>query len=102
MTMPQVTAECADAVLCKALVDDPTTFALETLQKFHAEQPDLANMICHVANTLLGGEDVINSDDPEVDAFSEVQLTTIYALIGMTYNALTAQVEANEMEEVWA
>tara|TARA_B100000745_G_scaffold137009_1_gene89530 strand:+ start:1310 stop:1618 length:309 start_codon:yes stop_codon:yes gene_type:complete len=102
MTMPQVTSECADAVLCKALVDDPTTFALETLQKFHAEQPDLANMICYVANTLLGGKDVLDSEDPEVAAFGEVQLTTIYALIGLTYNALTAQVEANEMEEVWA
>ena len=102
MTMPQVTAECADAVLCKALVDDPTTFALETLQKFHAEQPDLANMICHVANTLLGGEDVINSEDPEVAAFSEVQLTTIYALIGLVYNSIKAQTEANEKEEAWA
>ena len=102
MTMPKVTAECADAVLCKALVDDPTKFALDTLVTVHAEQPDLANMICHVANTLLGGEDVINSDDPEVAAFSEVQLTTIYALIGLTYNSIKAQVEANEMDEVWA
>jgi hypothetical protein len=66
MTMPQVTAECADAVLCKALVDDPTTFALETLQKFHAEQPDLANMICYVANTLLGGEDVLTVKIPRL------------------------------------
>ena len=102
MTMPQVTVECADAVLCKALVDDPAKFALDTLVTFHAEQPDLASMICHVANTLLGGEDVLNSDDPEVAAFSEVQLTTIYALIGLTYNSIKAQVEANEMDEVWA
>ena len=102
MTMPQVTAECADAVLSKALVDDPTKFALDTLVTFHAEQPDLANMICHVANTLLGGEDVINSEDPEVAAFSEVQLTTIYALIGLVYNSIKAQTEANEMEEAWA
>ena len=102
MKIPQVTAECAEAVLCKALVDDPNRFALDTLVTFHAEQPDLANMICHVANTLLGGEDVINSDDPEVAAFSEVQLTTIYALIGLTYNSIKAQVEANEMDEVWA
>jgi hypothetical protein len=102
MTMPKVTAECADAVLCKALVDDPTAFALETLQKFHAEQPDLANMICYVANTLLGGDEVLHSEDPEIAAFSEVQLTTIYALIGLTYNSIKAQIEANEMEEVWA
>ena len=102
MKIPQVTAECAVAVLCKALVDDPNRFALDTLVTFHAEQPDLASMICHVANTLLGGEDVLNSDDPEVAAFSEVQLTTIYALIGLTYNSIKAQVEANEMDEVWA
>ena len=102
MTMPQVTVECADAVLCKALVDDPAKFALDTLVTFHAEQPDLANMICHVANTLLGGEDVINSEDPEVAAFSEVQLTTIYALIGLVYNSIKAQTDANEMEEAWA
>ena len=102
MTMPQVTVECADAVLCKALVDDPAKFALDTLVTFHAEQPVLANMICHVANTLLGGEDVINSEDPEVAAFSEVQLTTIYALIGLVYNSIKAQTEANEMEEAWA
>ena len=102
MTMPQVTVECADAVLCKALVDDPAKFALDTLVTFQAEQPVLANMICHVANTLLGGEDVINSEDPEVAAFSEVQLTTIYALIGLVYNSIKAQTEANEMEEAWA
>ena len=102
MTMPQVTVECADAVLCKALVDDPAKFALDTLVTFHADHPDLANMICHVANTLLGGEDVINSEDPEVAAFSEVQLTTIYALIGLVYNSIKAQTEANEMEEAWA
>ena len=102
MTLPQVTVECADAVQCKALVDDPAKFALDTLVTFHAEQPHLANMICHVANTLLGGEDVINSEDPEVAAFSEVQLTTIYALIGLVYNSIKAQTEANEMEEAWA
>ena len=102
MTRPQVTVECADAVLCKALVDDPAKFALDTLVTFHAEQPDLANMICHVANTLLGGEDVINSEDPEVAAFSEVQLTKIEDLSGLAYNVIRAQVEGKEMDGGWA
>jgi hypothetical protein len=100
MTMPRVSAECADAVLSKAVVNNPTQFALDTLMKFHAEQPDLANMICHVADALVGGvpED---DEDAEVAAFKEVQLTTIYALVGLVYGSIKAQIEANEMEEMF-
>ena len=99
VTMPQVTPECADAVLCKALVDDPVQFALDTLVKFHAEQPHLANVIAHVADTLVGG---VGDEDEEVAEYKEIQLTTIYALIGLTYGAMKAQFEANEMEEMFA
>ena len=100
--MPQVTSECAEAVLCKALSEDPVRYALDSLVKFHADQPHLANMIAHVADTLVGGEDVTDSDDPEISQFAERQLTMIYALVGLTYGAIKAQVEADEMEEVWA
>jgi hypothetical protein len=100
MTMPQVTPECADAVLCKAVSENPTKFALETLMKFHTDQPHLASMICHVADTLIGG--VEDDEDDEVAAFKEVQLTTIYALIGLVYGSIKAQVEADEMEEAWS
>jgi hypothetical protein len=102
MTMPQVTPECAEAVLCKALSDDPLQYALDTLVKFHADQPHLANMIAHVADTLVGGEDVTSSDDPEISQFAERQLTMIYALVGLTYGAIKAQVEANELEETFS
>ena len=98
-TMPQVTSECAEAVLCKALVDDPVQFALDTLVKFHAEQPHLANVIAHVADTLVGG---VDDEDEDVASYKEMQLTTIYALIGLTYGAMKTQVEANEMEEMFA
>ena len=101
-TMPRVSVECANAVLSKALSDEPIKYALDTLMKFHAEQPHLANMIAHVADTLVGGEDVTDSDDPEISQFAERQLTMIYALVGLTYGAIKAQVEADEMEEVWA
>ena len=99
--MPQVTSECAEAVLCKALSEDPVRYALDSLVKFHADQPHLANMIAHVADTLVGGEDVTDSDDPEISQFAERQLTMIYALVGLTYGAIKAQVEANEMEEMF-
>ena len=101
MTMPQVTPECAEAVLCKALSDDPLQYALDTLVKFHADQPHLANMISYVANTLIGGDDVTDSDEPEISEFAERQLTMIYALVGLTYGAIKAQVETNEMEEMF-
>ena len=98
MTIPRVTAECADAVLSKAVVGDPVRFALDTLVKFHGEQPELATMIAHVADTLVGG---VGDDDEDVAAYKEMQLTTIYALIGLTYGAIKAQIESNEMEEAW-
>tara|TARA_Y100001951_G_scaffold6153_1_gene3870 strand:- start:135 stop:464 length:330 start_codon:yes stop_codon:yes gene_type:complete len=107
MTMPRVSAECAEAVLCKALMDNPTTFAMGTLMKFHTEQPELAAMICHVADTLIGGVDGIadtegDDVDESVAGFQEVQLTMVYALIGLVYGSVKAQFEANEMEELYS
>jgi len=99
--MPQVTPECAEAVLCKALSEDPLTYALDTLVKFHADQPHLANMVAHVADTLIGGPDVTDSDEPEIAEFAERQLTMIYALVGLTYGAIKAQVEADQLEELF-
>jgi hypothetical protein len=99
--MPQVTSECAEAVLCKALSEEPLKFALDSLVKFHADQPHLANMIAHVADTLVGGSDVTDSDEPEISEFAERQLTMIYAMVGLTYGAIKAQVEASAMEEMW-
>tara|TARA_R100000656_G_scaffold33807_2_gene29072 strand:- start:73 stop:381 length:309 start_codon:yes stop_codon:yes gene_type:complete len=98
-TIPRVSSECAEAVLYKALADNPVQFALDTLVKFHADQPELAAMIAHVADTLVGG---VDDEEEEVAAFKEVQLTTIYALIGLTYGSIKAQIEADEMEDAWS
>ena len=95
-TIPRVSSECAEAVLHKALADNPVQFALDTLVKFHADQPELA---AHVADTLVGG---VDDEEEEVAAFKEVQLTTIYALIGLTYGSIKAQIEADEMEDAWS
>ena len=101
--IPRVTGACAEAVLSKAVThDDPTEFAMETLAKFHTEQPELAGMIGYVVGTLIGGEEVIESDDPKISDFTERQLTMIYAIVGLLYGSIKSQIEANELEEVFS
>ena len=99
--MPRVTMSCAEAVLSRAVMGDPTEFAMETLQKFHTEQPELAGMIGYVAGTLLGGDEVLADEDPNVADFAEKELTMIYAIVGLLYGAVKAQIEADELEEVF-
>ena len=107
MTMPQVSEDCAGAVLSKALMDNPSKFAMETLMKFHTEQPQLASMICHVVDALIGGGNGIADPDGDEDvdenvtAFQEMQLTMTYAVVGLVYGSLKAQFEANELEETF-
>lgn len=99
--MPRVTMSCAEAVLCKAITGDPTEFAMQTLAKFHTEQPELAGMIGHVAGMLLGGDEVLADEDPAMADFAEKELTMIYAIVGLLYGAIKAQIEANELEETF-
>ena len=100
--MPRVTMSCAEAVLCKAITGDPTEFAMQTLAKFHTEQPELAGMIGYVVGMLIGGEEIIESDDPKISDFTERQLTMIYAIVGLLYGSIKSQIEANELEEVFS
>ncbi|GEM_PF-4870480 len=104
MTLPQVTHECLTAILEKATQKDPQAFALETMVEMLAEQPILMEGISTVITPFITvlSENEVEGQELDESLRAEIIIMAQFCIIGITLKAINAQIESNEMNEVWA
>jgi hypothetical protein len=104
MTLPTVTHECLMAILEKATQKDPQKFAAETMVEMLRDQPVLMEGIGTVISPFIKVMEENEVEGCELDESLRAELIIMaqFCVIGITIKAINAQVEANEMNEVWA
>jgi len=104
MTLPKVTHECLTAILEKATQQDPQAFALETMVEMLAEQPILMEGISTVITPFITvlSENEVEGQELDESLRAEIIIMAQFCIIGITLKAINAQIESNEMNEVWA
>ena len=104
MTLPKVTHECLTAILEKATQKDPQAFALETMVEMLAEQPILMEGISTVITPFITvlSENEVEGQELDESLRAEIIIMALFCIIGITLKAINAQIESNEMNEVWA
>jgi hypothetical protein len=104
MTLPIVTHECLTAVLEKATQQEPQKFALKTMMEMLKDQPVLMEGIGTVIGPFINVLCENEVDGMELDESLRAELIIMaqFCIIGITLKAINAQIEADEMNEVWA
>lgn len=97
MVMPRVSLECVSAVMAKAASADMEVFALGTLKRMMDEQPDLSVALVFLMERFCGE---VREDSPVDQEEWNMMVTT--AIVGVVYGALNAQIEANELTELFS
>jgi hypothetical protein len=104
MTLPKITHECLTAILEKATQQDPQAFALETMVEMLADQPVLMEGISTVIGPFITVLSENEAEGQQLDESLRAELIIMaqFCIIGITIKAINAQIEADEMNEVWA
>ena len=97
MAIPRVSLECVSAVMHKAASEDMGVFAMDTLRRFMDEQPDLMAALAFLMDRFCGE---VREDSPVEQGEWNAMVTT--AIVGVVYGALNAQIEANELTELFS
>ena len=86
MTLPQVSKECIEAVIGKAGQSSPAEYAKDFIEELEDKNPHLMNELkTFCVNTCK---------EPKSMALS-------MAYIGVFYNSIKAQIEANELKQLF-
>ena len=91
MTFPKVSDVCVMATLSKLTQTHPQEFATKTMTALIEEQPALMAAITELL-LVSAGEDI---------EAMEGQLTATFCILGLFSKAVTAQIEADELNEAW-
>jgi len=91
MTFPKISDNCVLATIAKCSQTHPQDFAAETMKALVEEQPALMSAITELLLVSTGG-------DLET---LETQLTSTFCILGLSLKAMSAQMEANELNEAW-
>ena len=104
MTLPTVTHECLMAILEKATQQEPQKFAAETMVEMMKNQPVLMEGIGTVISPFIKVMEENEVEGHELDGSLRAELIIMaqFCVIGITVKAINAQIEADEMNEVWA
>ena len=91
MTFPKVSDVCVMATLSKLTQTHPKEFAVEMMSDLVENQPALMAAITELL-LVSAGEDI---------EAMEGQLTATFCILGLFSKAVTAQIEADELNEAW-
>ena len=100
MTIPQITDECLHAVVEKAIQTHPEIFAATTMLEMKVEQPALCAGLTALLKPFLQPTSEEVGDMP-IEVCQEMILMASFCLVGVAVKSIKAQIEANEMNEVW-
>ena len=104
MTLPVVTMECLTAVLDKAMQTGPEKFAEAVMLELSEEQPALMAAFTSVLEPFMEACNVTEYEGHEIDFNTrrEMMIMSHFCVMGIALKALSAQVDAAEMDEVWS
>ena len=91
MTFPKVSDACVLATVSKCTQVHPQDFASQTMAALMSEQPALMTAITELL-LVSAGEDM---------EAMESQLISTFCILGLFSKAVTAQIEADELNEAW-
>ena len=99
MKLPKITKECFIAHMHKAMQQDPQIFACETMLRLKDEQPAITSGVASMLGPFIAERD----DDQSVSLSQarEVLLMACFCVVGVTLQAIDAQIESEEMNEIW-
>ena len=103
MKLPKVTDTCLTAILEKATQQPPDLFAQETMLELMSSQPALMEGVTAALQPFLEiiGENEFRGDELDAEMRQEMMVMGLFCILGIAIKALNAQVEAEEMNEVW-
>tara|TARA_Y100001951_G_C11093035_1_gene157774 strand:- start:91 stop:405 length:315 start_codon:yes stop_codon:yes gene_type:complete len=104
MTLPKVTELCLAAILEKATQQAPDKFAQDVMVELLHGQPALMEAVTTIMqpflSTLAGNE--VDGHELDESMRQEIMIMGQFCILGITLKALNAQIEAEEMNEVWS
>ena len=98
MTIPKISMPCFLAQLNKSTQQDPDVFAVEFMMRLTKEQPEMLACIISLVQPMIDFGEV-----EQVDAVmaKEHCLLGIFCTLGVVMEAISATIDAEEMNEVW-
>ena len=101
MTIPRITEECVMATVDKAVQTHPEIFAATTMLEMKKDQPALCAALTGLLKPFLDPTKAEVGDVP-IEVCQEMLLMAAFCLVGVTFKSIKAQIEAEEMNEVWS
>jgi len=103
MTLPVVTMECLTAVLDKAMQTGPEKFAESVMLELIEGQPVLMEAITNILEPFLSACNATEHEGVELNfnTRQELMIMSQFCVMGVTLRAISAQVEAKEMDDAW-
>jgi len=103
MKLPEITKECFIAHMHKAMQQDPQVFACETMLKLKDEQPSIVSGVSSMLAPFIEAKSEEEEEDQSVSlaAAKEILLMACFCVVGVTLQAINAQIESEEMNEIW-
>jgi len=104
MKLPKVTDACLTAILEKAIQQPPDLFAQEIMLELMSSQPTLMEGVTSAMQPFLEiiAENEFNGNELDAEMRQEMMVMGQFCILGIVIKALNAQVEAEEMNEVWS
>ena len=106
-TIPKISLDCLVATMQKATQDEPGNFAVETMTNLSVEQPHLMLAVQQTVAMFMGedadAEGFVPAEDDMVSAefAKEMICMSTFCILGIAMKALSATLEAAELEEQW-
>ena len=101
MKLPKVTKECFLAHMHKAMQQDPQDFACETMLKLKDKQPAITSGVASMLGPFIDATGEEEEQPVSLAQAKEVLLMACFCVVGVTLQAINAQIESEEMNEVW-
>ena len=98
MTIPKISMPCFLAQLNKSTQQDADVFAVEFMMRLTKEQPELLSCIVAMVKPMVEfGE----SEQVDSVVAAEHCLLGIFCTLGVVMEAISATIDAEEMNEAW-
>jgi hypothetical protein len=98
MSIPKIKESCVRAVVDAAVRVPPDQFAAEFMAKHLVEQPKLLGGMMAICEGLT---DALIGDEEPTEENMAIRIAML-TCCAVTYNIIQAQIESNELEEMFA
>jgi hypothetical protein len=99
MTLPKISMTCFLAQLHKCSQTEPDSFAMEFMMKLAEDQPEMMPCLVAMVKPLMNFG---SSEEVSAKAASEMTLLTVFCVLGVVMESISATIDAKEMDEAWS